>query len=458
VIAALLDHLWQSTLFLGGVALLALALQHNPARLRYRLWLLASLKFLLPFSILAWLGAALAPPVPPRLLPMAELRFVTTGASPFAAALPQTPPVASFNPLLLLFAFWLTGFVLVLLIWFGRWCRLKAALRDSGPLALSAPIPVRVTAAPLGPGLFGIFRPILLLPEGITARLSARELRAILDHELCHLERNDNLTAALHGIVEALFWFHPAIWWLGARLIAERERACDECVVESNEPGIYAEGILTVCRFYAIPPLAASVLSADLDERLHGIMAQRPRRELNFPQKALIGICAVLAIAWPLLTGWSNAAAGEIARAAVKDAAQAALDRQIAQLQTGEPGGFERISDAGLRHEDTTSRAACESHFIAVLQALETSYGRFAPLYPERAKNSEDRLPMSLTWKNGRGASQYQEATVYMKAETAHIWDARRRLDGRTIDAAAAWSADSESSESLCLTEIDVRA
>jgi hypothetical protein len=259
-------------------------------------------------------------------------------------------------------------------------------------------------------------------------------------------------------MVEALFWFHPLVWWLGARLVAERERACDESVVENNEAGVYAEGILKVCRFYSIPPLAAAVLSNDLEDRLQGIMAKNPRRELNLAQKALIGICALFAIAWPLMSGWSSRMQNEIAIAGAARDDASWTHRHISELEAGKTSGFERISDAGLRREDTTSRAGCESHFIAVLQVLEKNYGKFAPLYPERAKNEQDRLPMSLTWKNGLGASRYQEATVYMHAETAHVWDAQWHLDGRTVDAAAAWSAESESTQSVCVTEIDVKA
>jgi beta-lactamase regulating signal transducer with metallopeptidase domain len=72
----------------------------------------------------------------------------------------------------------------------------------------------------LEPGLVGIFRPVILLPEGIDTRLSQTEIDAVLAHEICHLQRRDNLTAALHMLVEALFWFHPLVWWLGA----QRER------------------------------------------------------------------------------------------------------------------------------------------------------------------------------------------------------------------------------------------
>ena len=50
-------------------------------------------------------------------------------------------------------------------------------------------------------------------------------------HEVMHVRRRDNLRAALHMFVEAAFWFHPIAWWLGRRLVEERERACDEAVL-----------------------------------------------------------------------------------------------------------------------------------------------------------------------------------------------------------------------------------
>jgi beta-lactamase regulating signal transducer with metallopeptidase domain len=450
MIAALLDHLWQSTLFATLAGLITLMLRHNQARLRYRLWLAASLKFLFPFSILMALGGAFAPHMPAGAMAgfqfVQRFQFVQQSVRPFAVSLPAAPP-PGLNPLPVLLLLWLAGFLTTALIWFVRWCRIHAVLRQAAPLALAAPIPVKVTSSALGPGLFGVINPVLLLPEGIAQRLTQMELRAVLDHELCHLERNDNLTASIHMVVEALFWFHPLVWWLGARLIAERERACDESVVASgNDAGVYADGILKVCRFYAVlePPLAAAILSPDLESRLKGIMGQPARVELTLPQKWLIAAAAALAIVWPVMTGWTGAVREEVVRASVQ--------RQIARLQPA------KLYDVGLRQEDTTSRAGCESHFLALLQALEKNYGKFAPLYPQRVKNDQDQLPISLTWKNGLGTSRYQEATVYMSAETAHVWDAHRLFDGRYIDAAAVWSSESESTNSVCLTEIAVKA
>ena len=81
------------------------------------------------------------------------------------------------------------------------------------------------------PGVFGIVRPVLLWPRDIETRLDDAQVRAILAHELAHVRRRDNLTAAVHMVVEAIFWFYPLVWWIGSRLVNERERACDEEVV-----------------------------------------------------------------------------------------------------------------------------------------------------------------------------------------------------------------------------------
>ena len=68
-------------------------------------------------------------------------------------------------------------------------------------------------------------------------------MKAILVHERCHIRCHDNLVAAIHMLVEAIFWFHPLVWWIGARLVEERERACDEEVLRRGaDPEAYAAG------------------------------------------------------------------------------------------------------------------------------------------------------------------------------------------------------------------------
>src|SRR5262245_59690763 len=249
------NHLWQSTLFAGVAALLTLALRQNRAHTRYWLWFAASIKFLIPFSLLITFGRQFEWPRPPTVVqPLSAA--IEQISQPFV--LPEMPvgvtPAGSMLSTLapaLLFALWFCGCVVVLLFWSLRWRRIRKTLRTASPLFIQAPLPVMSSQTLLEPGIFGVIRPVLLLPEGIADRLTPEQLKSILAHELCHVRRRDNLTAFIHMLVEAVFWFHPLVWWIGGRLIAERERACDEEVLRlGSEPEGCAAGILKVCELY----------------------------------------------------------------------------------------------------------------------------------------------------------------------------------------------------------------
>ena len=172
------------------------------------------------------------------------------------------------------------------------------------------PIDIVLSRASLEPGIFGILRPVLIWPEGISKHLEDAHLEAILAHEVWHVRRRDNLAAALHMVVEAVFWFHPLVWWLGARMVEERERACDEEVVElGSERQVYAESILKVCEFCVGSPLAcvSGVTGSDLKKRMVHIMTERIARKLDFGKKLLLSTAGVLALALPLVFGLVNA-------------------------------------------------------------------------------------------------------------------------------------------------------
>lgn len=316
---ALLDHLWQSTLFAVPLGALTLLLRRHAASVRFWLWFAASVKFLVPFSVLMALGAAMALPAAPMLPGGPTLEVLQDTAAPFT----NTPaasvvPDGTANWILLLIAAWAAGTLLALLLWGIRWLELRALVRAARPLtipltiplAMPARLPVLTTSAPVEPGLIGIFRPVLTLPDGILARLSPQEMDAILAHELCHFRRRDNLTAAIHMLVESLFWFHPLVWWLGRRLMTERERACDEAVLAAgNDPRVFAEGILNVCRFYLQEPhaVAASLSGANLRIRIETILANRTTRRLGRGEKFGLSIIAALSLSLLVLAGREQA-------------------------------------------------------------------------------------------------------------------------------------------------------
>lgn len=325
MIATLFDHLWQSTLFAGAAGVLVLALRRHAARVRYWAWFAASVKFLIPFSLLVSMGGWLAPRAALPALDPPVTYAVSSLSNPFAAAVSPVAParmaaVPSSHFTAWLLGAWLAGTIVIAVVWTVRWLRLLAVVRAAPRVDMpGAPMPVRVTSTRIEPGLVGVLRPVLLLPDGLSARLSPQEIHSLMAHEASHLRRRDNLTAAIHMLVEAVFWFYPLTWWLGTRLLAERERACDESVLASgHDPGVYAEGILKVCRFCLRAPLActAGVSGADLKKRVEVIMSSSIARPMGAVARFSIALAGLASLAAPVLYGLLSAPAVGAAAAA----------------------------------------------------------------------------------------------------------------------------------------------
>jgi bla regulator protein BlaR1 len=322
--AALANHLWQSTVFAGIAGLLALALRKNHARTRHWLWLIASLKFLIPFSLLSAVGSGLAWLTGGLTASRVARPGLSVVMEQISQPFPRLQSVVAVAPAALahhdslmpalLLAIWACGFVAVAVSWWLGWRRIRAAVSAGSPLDLEiareADVPVLSSPSMLEPGVFGIFRPVLLVPEGITDRLAPAHLEAILAHELCHVRRRDNLAAAIHMAVEAIFWFHPLVWWMGARLVEEREHACDEEVIRlGSQPEVYAEGILKTCQFYLESPLVcmSGIAGSDLKKRIVRIMTHQSADKLSLGRKLLLATAGIAAVACPIGFGLMNA-------------------------------------------------------------------------------------------------------------------------------------------------------
>jgi uncharacterized protein (TIGR03435 family) len=331
---ALGDHLWQSTLCLIVAGLLTLVLRKNHAQVRYSIWLVASVKFLIPFSLLIALGSYLAKPRAVRQVHTGFVIAVEQASQPFTPAVAEVAsPVAHSATLpdllhqlpAFLVAIWLCGFAVVILLWFVRWRRIRTIVRRAVPVrecrelmalrrvecwaGLRNPIELVSSAGALEPGVFGIFNPVLLWPKGISEHLNDAHLEAILAHEVWHVRRHDNLASAIHMVVEAIFWFHPLVWWLGSRLVEERERACDEEVLMlGSKPNIYAESILKTCEFCVESPLAcvSGVTGGDLKKRIVRIMTECGANKLTLGRKLLLTALGVAVITVPIVLGLMN--------------------------------------------------------------------------------------------------------------------------------------------------------
>ena len=92
------------------------------------------------------------------------------------------------------------------------------------------------------PTAIGLVKPAVVIPEWVLRELSAEELNQIVLHEVAHLRRWDDWTNLAQKVVKALFFFHPAVWWIERQVSLEREMACDDAVVEATaSPRAYAE-------------------------------------------------------------------------------------------------------------------------------------------------------------------------------------------------------------------------
>ncbi len=135
------------------------------------------------------------------------------------------------------------------------------------------------------PAAIGFFRPAIVFPAGLLSQLSAEEIRVILLHELAHLRRFDDWTNLGQKVVKAIFFFHPAVWWIENRLTLEREMACDDIVLaQTASPRAYASSLISFAeklRFARGLALAQSLLSRVCQMSLrvaHILDARQPTR------------------------------------------------------------------------------------------------------------------------------------------------------------------------------------
>jgi bla regulator protein BlaR1 len=322
MIQGIVDHVWQSTLFAGAAWLATLMLRPNRAQSRYWVWFAASAKFLIPFSLLVGLGTHIPHPLAAQHIRTGWVAAFQEFSQPLTLHAVTEPAAVSLHPVSHIdfvavgSVVWACGFVALLVCWLLRWRRVHA-LRSSARavnISTSLPIPVPIMSASdlTEPGIVGILRPVLLLPEGIRDQLTQTQLDAILAHEFCHVQRRDNLTSAIHMAVQSIFWFHPLTWWIGARLVAERERACDEEVLRRGcKANVYAESILAICRLYLSSPLAciSGVTGSNLKRRIEAIMRNRSAVGLNLGKKLILTAAGIASLVAPIVIGALNAPA-----------------------------------------------------------------------------------------------------------------------------------------------------
>jgi len=311
----LINHMWQSTVASFIAWLLVLTMRDNRAHARYWVWMAASVKFLMPFSLLIAGGESLRRVTESPITGPAVSNVLGQMAQPFPQVQSWVPAGSESMPhpinllRFVILVVWASGALVVALSWCLKWRKIHTTVRGARPEGFGIGVAVLSSRSLVEPGVFGVFHQVLLLPEGIGSRLTPAQFDAIFAHEICHVRRRDNLTFAIHLMVETLFWFHPLVWWIGTRLVQERELACDEAVLLSgSKPEVYAEGILNVCKFYVESPLAcvSGVSGSDLKKRVVRIMTEKVGQKLTVSRRLLLSVAVFVAVALPIAIGLAH--------------------------------------------------------------------------------------------------------------------------------------------------------
>jgi len=191
-------------------------------------------------------------------------------------------------------------------------------------------IQVRESARVAVPMVVGVLKPVLLLPVSLATSLSVQEVEAVLAHELAHVKRHDYAVNLVQSVVEVLYFFHPALWWLSARVREEREHCCDDLAVEAvgGNGRVLAQALARVEELRLTQLATPTLAMAFASKRQH--LLHRVRRVLGVPTRPMVsnGSLAGLTLATLLLVSASVYAVQQQPQKPKPKAAQAKTSRR----------------------------------------------------------------------------------------------------------------------------------
>ncbi|MCB9783448.1 MAG: M56 family metallopeptidase [Candidatus Omnitrophica bacterium] len=311
--------LWQGVLILAVAELLGLLLKRASSHIRYALFLGSFLLMALaPVATFVWLNPD---------TPDFEVAPLTESVHPVAASiepvmmteetLPAVPATwRDYCPHLALL--YLTGvFILICRVAFafgGGWKLRQSSTLATDPIHLATlndlTDRIRLVKAPAlayckrvtTPTVVGILRPTILFPFFMMNGLTPNQVEMILLHELAHIKRYDPWVNLFQRLIEALLFFHPAVWWLSHRVRVERERCCDDYVVSMGaERFSYAKTLVEAAALRnesQLSPHPSGVHLTDgknhLRSRILRLIEGPTPEKTNLPRAWILGAAVVL--------------------------------------------------------------------------------------------------------------------------------------------------------------------
>ena len=226
-------------------------------------------------------------------------------------------------------ALWLIGALLIACRLVRDWLQLRRVIRNSlqAPATLIAVLEreierfglrrrvgLRLTASYNTPGVYGIFRPVILMPVALLLRLPTDQVEALIVHELAHVRRLDAIGNLLAITTRTLLYFHPVVHWLAHDLERLRERLCDDLVLERNVDRVkYARALSSAALTQNMTPAALlTATGGELTSRVHHILGMdepaAPQRNRLAPLLVAVTTIAVSVLGLRSISDSFNAA------------------------------------------------------------------------------------------------------------------------------------------------------
>ncbi|MFY9728057.1 MAG: GWxTD domain-containing protein [Bryobacteraceae bacterium] len=445
---ALAHFLWQGALLAAVLRVTLFLGAERPSRWRHQaaMWCLFALPLAFGITLALSLGGGHSIIAPVPAAPRMAFNSVTSQGAPGAPVdwLAWLAPLWM-GGVILSFAFRLAGWVRV-----DRMCRrgvcaapaewqqrlhaLAAAVRISRPVVL---LESCLAGVPL---VIGYWRPVILMPLGALAGLSAEQVEAILIHELAHIRRADYLVSMAQSLIEGLFFFHPAVWWISAVVRAEREYACDDVVVALRpDARAYAAALATLeqSRWPAVEAAAASN-GGNLVKRIRRLLREpAPARVPNARVAALAGALVLVAAVAAALVAWPPAKSfAQEAPPAESAAGKQQLAKELDQARRNLQGLEDQLARKQKEIQDaqqTVEQAqdSLRSNAEALDRALRNGAGHQGELsqVEEQMRRVEAALKQLETAQAGKSQQLLQQEGEAIRQAESQLQQARKAAE-----------------------------
>ncbi|MEN8201320.1 MAG: M56 family metallopeptidase [Bacteroidota bacterium] len=311
----LIHSIWIALLILSILRLILNSIPDRYSDLRYRISMLSMLLLLGTVGTLFFLLFSPENPV--------QLTTETEGSSFLLSFKDQIPVqlVPDFHLLFMICTYMYFAGIPVVLIRSALSLRYLRVMRKSGfpvqetwhsrleqlkdTLGINRNVALMETESLTVPALIGFLKPVILVPAGMFSNLSVLQVETILMHELFHLRRFDTLANVMQLIMENLFFYNPAVWAISKIIRNEREKCCDDRVLNScADPLAYAKALYELAgqghQFAHLAPGAGGTDPFQLYTRIKRILNQNPMK--NSTREKLFSLLILAGAVFIMLT------------------------------------------------------------------------------------------------------------------------------------------------------------